>query len=424
MDDRNREWLYMDSLRPPTYVVLKRRHLHRTPVYVPLELDGRLAKPEWDHVPWSQVFEDIEGAARQARDHPKTHFKMMYDEQYLYIGAELIEEKIWGTITEQNSTMYDENDFEVFLNPDSSRHHYYELEMNCLNTIWELVLEKPYKDAYDIVNPYNLPHTKTAVYVDGVTNSPHAKCTKWSVEIALALEDLVQFDRWRQRRVEAGDVWRMNFSRVQYQLEAILDENTKQLQYAKVPNTKEDNIVWAPTGVIDIHRPEKWGYVLFASSTDYKQGEKEFEEALQGHLGLQIAVERILDAIYYDQRQFWQEHGAFAARLDLLYGKDENGQIQLPHRELLDEYDLSMPEILREPPPKPLASRSSQPRRSYVPQLDADDPPSPTEGNQASDPMPSIFTDPSKLPQYSIMIKSSSPMRKWYLDHDARFYQQ
>ena len=39
---------------------------------------------------------------------------MMYDDDTLYVVAELVESKIWGTTTEKNSTLYHENNFEVF----------------------------------------------------------------------------------------------------------------------------------------------------------------------------------------------------------------------------------------------------------------------------------------------------------------------
>lgn len=118
------EWhVAMDPLRPPVYVCLRRKpgsdgKLHR------LEVDGRLDKPEWDHVPWSEPFVDIEGPVLKPREYPLTRFKMMYDDGHLYVGAELVEPKIWGTIRTKNATMYHENDFEVFLDPDGSRHNY------------------------------------------------------------------------------------------------------------------------------------------------------------------------------------------------------------------------------------------------------------------------------------------------------------
>ena len=50
----------------------------------------------------------------------------------------------------------------------------------------------------------------------------------------------------------------MGFSRVEW-LTDIIDG-----QYRKRPGTKEDNWVWSPQGIIDMHRPEKWGYVQFS----------------------------------------------------------------------------------------------------------------------------------------------------------------
>ncbi len=57
-----------------------------------------------------------------------------------------------------------------------------------------------------------------------------------------------------------GDQWRVNFSRVEWQHE-IVDG-----RYRKVPNTHEDNWVWSPQGAIDMHRPERWGYVQFSTA--------------------------------------------------------------------------------------------------------------------------------------------------------------
>ncbi len=62
---------------------------------------------------------------------------------------------------------------------------------------------------------------------------------------------------------EKREYYRVNFSRVQWKTDIIdhsyqkrTDENGKVLP--------EDNWVWAPTGVINIHYPEQWGFVFFS----------------------------------------------------------------------------------------------------------------------------------------------------------------
>ena len=56
---------------------------------------------------------------------------------------------------------------------------------------------------------------------------------------------------------EPGTVWRVNFSRVQWKLDVVDG------RYEKAPDTPEDNWVWSPQGVINMHQPEHWGYVRF-----------------------------------------------------------------------------------------------------------------------------------------------------------------
>ncbi|RLN96504.1 hypothetical protein BBJ28_00012520 [Nothophytophthora sp. Chile5] len=329
------DWAYMDSLRAPVYVSLRRKPSHQVGGLMPMVLDGR---QEWQHVPWSDAFVDIEGPIRQPKEHPLTRFKMMHDDETLYVAAELIGPKVWGTITERNSTMYHENDFEVFFNPDGSRHHYY------------------------IENPSNLVSLRSAVFVDGVANSPETECKRWRVELSWSLAELQQFDRQRLRVLDetpstvAGDVWRVNFSRVEYELGTVVKPETQQLQFQKVPDRREDNIVWAPTGVVDIHRPERWGYVYFSSQDELSGGESELASAMSEFLEQQMAIESVLDAVYYAQRAFFEVHGAFASTMERLYGGvsdstepltavERTGLEAFPLWDVLHRYELSFPEL-------------------------------------------------------------------------------
>ena len=59
------------------------------------------------------------------------------------------------------------------------------------------------------------------------------------------------------RKPATGDTWRVNFSRVEWQI------RHDGRRYEKVRNTPEDNWVWSPQGLINMHVPEHWGYVKF-----------------------------------------------------------------------------------------------------------------------------------------------------------------
>ena len=94
-----------------------------------LNIDGKLDEPSWGKVPWSEEFVDIEGAKKPAPLYP-TRMKMLWDDQYLYIAAELKEPNLWATLTKRESIIFRDNDFEVFIDPDGDTHNYYEIEIN------------------------------------------------------------------------------------------------------------------------------------------------------------------------------------------------------------------------------------------------------------------------------------------------------
>src|SRR5262245_61738809 len=80
-----------------------------------LKIDGRLDESGWQAVPWTEPFVDVEGDARPVPRY-RTRVKMLWDDDYLYVGAELEEPHVWATLTRHDSYIFhDDNDFEVFI---------------------------------------------------------------------------------------------------------------------------------------------------------------------------------------------------------------------------------------------------------------------------------------------------------------------
>src|SRR5262245_54214659 len=84
------EWERMKDIRPRGYVCRRAGG--------PLAIDGKLDEPAWRAAPPSDLFVDIEGD-RRARPRHATTVRMLWDEQYFYVGAELEEPHLWGTLT-------------------------------------------------------------------------------------------------------------------------------------------------------------------------------------------------------------------------------------------------------------------------------------------------------------------------------------
>jgi len=274
----------------------------------PILVDGKLDDAAWAEAPWTADFLDIQGGAK-AKPRFRTRAKLLWDDEYLYIAAELEEPHVWATLTQHDSVIFQDPDFEVFIDPDGDTHAYYEFEMNALNTSWDLLLDKPYLDQGKPNNAWDIPGLKTAVHVSGTLNDPADTDQGWTLEIAFPWKVLAQQARHAGPPTE-GEQWRIDFSRVEWQI------TTNGGVYKKVPNAPEDNWVWSPPGVVDMHRPEMWGLVQF---TRQPASQELPVAAMPGKPARDLALD-----IYYTQRDFWKAHKRWATNLvDLAWNAPE-----------------------------------------------------------------------------------------------------
>jgi hypothetical protein len=220
-----------------------------------IAVDGKLDDADWTRAAWTDAFVDIEGDT-QPKPPLLTRVKMLWDDRYFYIGAELEEPNLWATLTEHDSVIFRDHDFEVFMDPNGDTLEYYEFEINALGTFWDLYLPKPYRQGGKADNSWEIPGLKSAVSLKGTLNDPRDKDIGWSVELAFPWTVLGEHAHMAAPPHQ-GDRWRINFSRVEWPLDVVDG------RYRKPDGAHEHNWVWSPQGVVDMHRPERWGFVEF-----------------------------------------------------------------------------------------------------------------------------------------------------------------
>ncbi len=280
---------------------------YRTPA--PLVIDGRLDDAAWQQAPWTTDFVDILGD-RGPVPRFRTRARMLWDAHYFYIGAELEEPDVWGTLTTRDAVIFHDNDFEVFIDPDGDTHEYYELEINALGTEWDLLLIKPYRDGGPAIDAWDIQGLATAVAIDGTLNQPGDEDRGWSVEIAMPWAVLEECAH-RPAPPSGGDQWRVNFSRVEWQAAVDGGKHVKRTDPATGKPLPEDNWVWSPQGLIAMHYPEMWGVVQFS---DHPVG-----TTIDDYLpAADSAARRTLCRIYYEQRDWHARHGAYTDDLAAL----------------------------------------------------------------------------------------------------------
>lgn len=282
-------------------------HVYAIPkTHNPLNIDGKDTEEAWASAPWSESFVDIEGAPK-GKPLYNTKMKMLWDEQYLYIYAKLEEPHIWGDINTHDAIIYHNNDFEVFLKPYENQSTYYEIEINSLNTIMDLVMTKPYRLGGEAMLHWNTNGLKSAVHIEGTNNNPHDLDDYWAIEIAIPFASLHKYGR--KVSPQQGDFWRANFSRVQWQHSNIASQYSRKKDNNKL--LPEDNWVWSPIGLINMHYPERWGYIQFVEQPNTAV------DLPKSH-----TIERFTWTIYYLQSIYKKKNKKYSKTLRVLQEKN------------------------------------------------------------------------------------------------------
>jgi hypothetical protein len=269
-----------------------------------IDTDGRLDESDWQAAEWSEAFVDIEGYEKPIPEW-RTRFKLLWDDEFLYVGAELEEPHVWATLTQRDAVLYRENDFELFIDPDGDTHNYYELEINALGTVWDLFLAKPYRDGGKAQSEWDIAGLRAAVSVHGTVADPSDRDEGWTVELAIPWSAVTEHAPGG-RAPRDGEHWRLNFSRVQWHVEEADGGYRKVVDPASGRPAPERNWVWSPQGAVNMHRPEMWG-ILQLSDLAAGEGAARFQPPVDED------VRWALRQVYYAQRSYYREHETYAA---------------------------------------------------------------------------------------------------------------
>ena len=183
--------------------------------------------------------------------------------------------------------------------------------MNALATPWDLLLMKPYRDGGPAINAWEIAGLQVGVDVAGQPEQARRSRSRLERRARAALGAHSRRPPRRIVRPRPGDRWRVNFSRVQWQTDRRAGQDRQAAPAGSSEPLPEDNWVWSPQGVIDMHVPERWGYVQFgatASALDPAPAMVDTNERLKWALRL----------LYYRQRDYHRTRERYATTLEEL----------------------------------------------------------------------------------------------------------
>ncbi len=143
----------------------------------------------------------------------KTRARLLYDDKYIYIGAELDDTDILGMTTADNTDFVEGTDdiFEVFFKPDHKKPGYYEFNLYPTNAMRDLFLAKRGAGSYLRYQDYN-SGMQSEVKLDGTLNDWHDVDKGWSLEMRIPLEAFNETGGGPK----PGDRWQFLVSRYNY----------------------------------------------------------------------------------------------------------------------------------------------------------------------------------------------------------------
>ena len=263
-----------DEREPSNYIC------YRTPS--PISIDGDLNKGIWKNACKSPRFVDMISGAPGFFD---TQAAALWDDEAFYVAFWVEEPFVEARLTRRDSTIFQENDVEVFIDGGDC---YYEFEINALNTIyevffiWQDAYHKFARQEFDVhsrqaytfggnhdrdaatfwrgnhrrglrwaFTDWDFPGIRTAVTIQGTLNDNSDIDRGWTVEIAFPWAGMTHLASGRNLPPEDGEMWRIFFGR---------------FGTLAVGNTKVGNSMsWDLIGDSDNHLPERFTRVSFST---------------------------------------------------------------------------------------------------------------------------------------------------------------
>lgn len=207
-----------------------------------LVLTGEIDDPLWQAAPVIRLNNAVDGSPLRF----VTEVRVLYNDRYLYVAFRCEDDFVWGTLTERDSPIYDEECVELFLCPTGNPRLYYELNVSPLNTVFDAFIlnGRPVggeRIRFTGLKDYTCAGLIAKVSVNGKIGERGAR--GWSAEYAIPFRSLAGST---SEVPQPGEQWFVNLFRID----------------ATSPTDRE-YYSWVPVGAIDFHRPWCFGILKF-----------------------------------------------------------------------------------------------------------------------------------------------------------------
>lgn len=190
------------------------------------ELTADLHSEPWKDLPRVQLKETVSGGEPEQG----TTVCAAWTDEELRVVLDAVDAEPWATLTERDAPLYTEEVVEVFLDPVGDLESYFEIEVNPLNTVLDLMLRRS-RSGYKKDFSWRCDDLRTMV---------RRTDNGWAAEMAIPFASLIA------EPPRAGSRWRVNFFRIDR------------------PRGRDRELsAWSPTKLGTFHVPQRFGVLEF-----------------------------------------------------------------------------------------------------------------------------------------------------------------
>ena len=192
----------------------------------------------------------------------QTEAKMVWDEWGIHLLYICHDPCIWGTFTNDQDPIFDEEVVEVFLAPHPEDEFYYEFEVSPRNVRFAAVINNPetYKGKKLIHRLLDCRKLRTQVQVEGILGGSASSDREWRAFLGIPYELLE-----RDSPPVAGEVWRGNLYRIDRPAPDMPQSAFAKAMADTKSGLQDEFSCWSPTftNPAAFHCPRHFGEIEF-----------------------------------------------------------------------------------------------------------------------------------------------------------------
>lgn len=202
-------------------------------------IDGHATESAWTEAPKTSAWRNpIDGSAFEGQD---STAQLLWSDEGLYGFFTLRDEHIWSTLMGRDQSLWEEENVEIFLDPQRDGRNYLEIQVNPLNTVFDAVFESSENRDLQKAKAHNLSGLRTAVSVSGSLNNSSDRDDRWTVEMFIPFAEIPD--------LSINDAGIPSSTSVNF------------YRYDRPDRDTLETSAWSPVGPGSFHRTERFGII-------------------------------------------------------------------------------------------------------------------------------------------------------------------